>query len=99
MKNFTESETMFENADFIRIMESDAKHIQSYENDVRYIVAARIETAYKNCIVVRENDALVGAHGLSFAPASRTHKKVFGPASREECEKWRAANCRSECSE
>lgn len=51
--------------------------------DKKYIVAARVETANKDCIVVKA-DALIAA----------THRKVFGPATKEICERWKRQNCK-----
>ncbi len=47
-----------------------------------YIVAARIGTKYKDCIVAPA-DAMIIA----------THRKVFGPESRVLCEEWKNKNC------
>ena len=51
------------------------------DND-QYIVAAEVGTSYKGCIVAPA-DAMIVA----------THRKVFGPASKSECENWRKQNC------
>jgi hypothetical protein len=49
----------------------------------KYIVAARVETKYKDCIVVEEG-ALIMA----------THRIVYGPAAKEKCEQWKSRNCK-----
>ncbi len=51
------------------------------ENE-KYIVAARVETKYEDCIVAPA-DAMIIA----------THSKVFGPDTKENCEKWKSTNC------
>jgi len=50
----------------------------------QFIVAALTASLPKNeqCLVVKENDVII-----------TTHSKVFGPASKEECDKWAAENC------
>lgn len=52
------------------------------ENE-KYIVAASVETKYEDCIVVPE-DAMIIA----------THRRVFGPDTKENCEKWKSKNCK-----
>jgi hypothetical protein len=57
------------------------------EEDKRYIVAALTVSSgkqYQDCILAAEDD---------FIPA--THNRVYGPASREDCEQWMAENCES----
>jgi hypothetical protein len=57
------------------------------QETTRYIVAARVDSSGKkeqNCMVVEEDAIIIG-----------THRKVYGPASREECEQWKAENCES----
>ena len=57
------------------------------QETARFIVAARVASSgekEQDCMVVEE-DAIIIA----------THRKVFGPASREECERWKAENCES----
>lgn len=51
--------------------------------DKKYIVAARVETDNKDCIVV-EADAMIMA----------THRVVYGPDTKEKCEQWKNRNCR-----
>jgi hypothetical protein len=53
------------------------------KNEKRYIVAARVDSDYADCIVAEE-DALIVA----------THRKVFGPASKQGCEQWKSRNCK-----
>ncbi len=54
-----------------------------YKNETgKFIVAARIGSDYGDCIVAPEDALIV-----------ETHRKVFGPASEEECEQWRKQNC------
>lgn len=48
-----------------------------------YVVAASVESGNKNCIVV-EQGAIIMA----------THRIVFGPDTKENCERWKRANCR-----
>lgn len=49
----------------------------------KYIVAARVGTKYKDCIVA-PSDAMIVA----------THRKVFGPDTKEKCEQWKSRNCK-----
>lgn len=49
----------------------------------KYIVAARVDTKYKDCIVAPA-DAMIVA----------THRKVFGPDTKEKCEQWKSRNCK-----
>lgn len=49
----------------------------------QYIVAARIGTDYKDCIVVPA-DAIIIA----------THRKVYGPETKVLCEEWKNRNCK-----
>ena len=49
----------------------------------KYVVAASVESGNKNCIVV-EQDAIIMA----------THRIVYGPDTRENCERWKSANCK-----
>lgn len=53
------------------------------ETDKKFIVIAEVETEYENCQVIEA--------GANFAA---THRKVFGPDSREACERWKQQNCR-----
>ena len=55
------------------------------KNEKRYIVAASVGSDHADCIVAEE-DALIVA----------THRKVFGPASKQECERWLRQNCKWE---
>ena len=48
----------------------------------KYVVAARVETNYKDCIVV-EADAMIMA----------THRVVYGPDTKENCEQWKRSHC------
>lgn len=52
------------------------------ENE-KHIVAAGVETKYEDCLVVPA-DAMIIA----------THRKVFGPDTKENCEKWKRENCK-----
>ncbi len=52
-------------------------------NEEKYIVAAEVATKYKGCIVAPA-DAMIIA----------THRKVYGPASKEKCEQWKKRNCK-----
>lgn len=51
--------------------------------DTKYVVAARVDTKYEDCIVVEE-DAMIMA----------THRVVYGPDTRENCEAWKRSNCK-----
>jgi len=51
--------------------------------DKKYVVAARVETSHKDCIVVEE-DAIIMA----------THRVVYGPETKEKCEQWKRRNCK-----
>ena len=51
--------------------------------DKKYIVAARVESGNKDCIVVEE-DAIIMA----------THRRVYGPDTKENCERWKRSNCK-----
>ncbi len=52
-------------------------------NGDKYIVAARVETEYEDCIVAPA-DAMIVA----------THTKVYGPDTKENCEMWKRQNCK-----
>lgn len=52
------------------------------EDKTQYIVAALVDTKYEDCIVAAEDDMII-----------TTHSRVFGPASLEECKRWRDENC------
>ncbi len=49
----------------------------------KYIVAARVETDNKDCIVVEEGSMIMA-----------THRVVYGPATKEKCEDWKRRNCK-----
>ncbi|MEZ5426295.1 MAG: hypothetical protein R2747_08525 [Pyrinomonadaceae bacterium] len=49
----------------------------------KYIVAARVGEGTKDCIVAPEDALIVG-----------THRKVYGPDTKENCEKWKRKNCK-----
>jgi hypothetical protein len=51
--------------------------------DKKYIVAARVGTDHKDCIVVEESAIIMA-----------THRKVFGPDTKENCERWKRGNCK-----
>lgn len=65
-------------------MENIEKDTQSeeYAGRERYIVAARVETEYEDCFIAKETDKIID-----------THRQVYGPASRRECEAWMAKHC------
>ena len=50
--------------------------------DAKYIVAARVDND-KDCIIAPE-DAMIAA----------THRVVFGPDTKENCEKWKSRHCK-----
>ncbi len=50
--------------------------------DKKYIVAARVETDNKDCIVVEEGAMIMA-----------THRVVYGPDTKEKCEQWKSWNC------
>ena len=52
------------------------------EQEEKYVVAAEVETEYRGCIVAPE-DAMIMA----------THRIVFGPDTKEACERWKRENC------
>lgn len=52
-------------------------------DEKKYVVAARVGTEYKDCLVAPA-DALIMA----------THRQVYGPDTRENCERWKRRNCR-----
>ncbi len=52
-------------------------------NEDKYIVAARINTTYEDCIVAPV-DAMIIA----------THRKVYGPDTKQKCEAWKSQNCK-----
>jgi hypothetical protein len=49
----------------------------------KYIVAARVGTNFEDCIVAPA-DAMIIA----------THRKVYGPDTKEKCERWKNRNCK-----
>lgn len=51
--------------------------------DKKYIVAARVETDNKDCIVVEEGAMMMA-----------THRRVYGPDTKENCERWKRSNCK-----
>jgi len=51
--------------------------------DKKYIVAARVDTKYEDCIVVEEDAMIIG-----------THHVVYGPDTKEKCEAWKNQNCK-----
>ena len=52
-------------------------------DEQKYIVIARVETEYEDCEVVEE--------GAMFM---MTHRQVFGPDTKENCENWKSQNCK-----
>lgn len=51
-------------------------------NKEKYIVIAEVNTKYKGCQVAPADAIFVA-----------THRQVFGPDTKENCEKWKAQNC------
>ncbi len=51
--------------------------------DKKYIVAASVDSDNKDCMVVEEDAIIIG-----------THRKVYGPDTKENCERWKRSNCR-----
>ena len=51
--------------------------------DKQYVVAARVETKYEDCIVVEADAMIMG-----------THRVVYGPDTKENCENWKRRNCK-----
>lgn len=49
----------------------------------KYVVAARVDTSYEDCIVAPA-DAMIMA----------THTVVFGPDTKKNCERWKNSNCK-----
>lgn len=52
-------------------------------NEDKYIVAARVETKYEDCIVAPADSMIMA-----------THAKVYGPDTKEKCEAWKKQNCK-----
>lgn len=50
---------------------------------VEYIVVAKVGTRFEGCIIAPA-DALIMA----------THRKVYGPDSKQNCENWKRQNCK-----
>jgi hypothetical protein len=51
--------------------------------DKKYIVAARVESQNKDCIVVEEGAIIMA-----------THRRVYGPDTKENCERWKRSHCK-----
>lgn len=51
--------------------------------DKKYVVAARVETKYGDCIVVEEGSMIMASHRI-----------VYGPDTKEKCEAWKSRNCK-----
>ena len=51
--------------------------------DTKYVVAARVETKYKDCVVAPEGSMIMA-----------THRVVYGPDTKEKCEAWKSRNCK-----
>ena len=51
--------------------------------DEKYVVAARVDTNYEDCMVVPEGSMIVG-----------THRVVYGPDTKEKCERWKRSHCK-----
>ena len=49
----------------------------------RYVVAARVDTKYEDCMVVEEGSIIIG-----------THRVVYGPDTKEKCEQWKRSHCK-----
>jgi hypothetical protein len=49
----------------------------------KYVVAARVETKYKDCIVVEEGSMIIA-----------THRVVYGPDTKEKCDEWKRSHCK-----
>jgi len=49
----------------------------------KYVVAASVETEYKDCIVVEEGAIIIA-----------THRVVYGPDTKEKCDEWKRRNCK-----
>jgi len=56
---------------------------EKFMADKKYIVAARVETDNKDCIVVEEGAMIMA-----------THRVVYGPDTKEKCEQWKSRNCK-----
>ena len=56
---------------------------QIMANENKYIVVASVDSNNKDCIVVPA-DAMIMA----------THRKVYGPDTKEKCEQWKRQNCK-----
>jgi hypothetical protein len=49
----------------------------------QYVVAARVGTKYEDCIVAPADAMIIG-----------THRVVYGPATKAQCDAWKRANCK-----
>jgi hypothetical protein len=65
-------------------MENTEQNTQDkdYGSREQYIVIARVGTKYEGCRIIPEGD-----------PYPAIYTQVFGPASKEECERWLRENC------
>lgn len=52
-------------------------------NENKYIVAASVDSNNKDCIVVPAGSMIMA-----------THRKVYGPDTKEKCEQWKRQNCK-----
>lgn len=52
-------------------------------NEDKYIVVARVNTNYEDCFVAPA-DAMIIA----------THRRVYGPDTKQKCEQWKSRNCK-----
>ena len=51
-------------------------------NDKKYVVAANVSNE-KDCMIAAEDDMIIA-----------THRVVFGPDTKENCERWKRQNCK-----
>lgn len=51
--------------------------------ETKYVVAARVGTNYEDCIVAPEGSMIMA-----------THRIVYGPDTRENCEAWKRSHCK-----
>lgn len=49
----------------------------------KYIVAAEVNTKYKGCIIAPADSMIMA-----------THRIVYGPDTRQNCENWKRQNCK-----
>jgi len=69
---------------FVQISEANfIKEGEKIMAEEKYVVAARVETRYEDCIVVEEGSMIMA-----------THRVVYGPDTKEKCEDWKRKNCK-----